>query len=173
MSKFYQISTADFADKHGDYELIGVEEQSVFVESADTLGEPFVELAALPEHLQAELDEKLKNAKTNKIQAINDKRDETINAGVEYKGHIFQSADEDRNLLVAAGVNFQKLGGTPENFVWISKDNEQVPFSLDDLFFLGAKMAQSVNENTLKARTLKDKVLAAATLKEIEAIKWD
>ena len=173
MSKFYQISTADFADKHGDYELIGVEGDKVFIQSKTALDAPFVELVALPELLQKELNARLENLKVAKIKAINEKRDENINAGVEYKGHIFQSEDEDRNLLVAAGVNFQKLGATPKNFVWISKDNELVPFSLDDLFALGAKIAQNVNENTLKARTLKDKVLAATTLKEIEAVKWD
>ncbi|HBD8900569.1 TPA: hypothetical protein KLA94_001757 [Campylobacter jejuni] len=33
-------------------------------------------------------------------------------------------------------------------------------------------MANSVNTNTIKARTLKDKVEQAQTLEEVEAIKW-
>lgn len=34
-------------------------------------------------------------------------------------------------------------------------------------------MANSVNTNTIKARTIKDKVEQAQTLEEIQSIKWN
>ncbi|UWJ04571.1 DUF4376 protein [Campylobacter phage PC10] len=48
-----------------------------------------------------------------------------------------------------------------------------MPFTLEELIELGGIMANSVNINTIKARTLKDKVEQAKTLEEIETIKWD
>lgn len=172
MSKFYQISTANFADKHGNFELLSVADGLCIVQSNDELGEPFIKLDRLPQNLQDELNARLENAKKSKIESIDYERDKAINAGVEYKGHIFQSEENDRNLLTSAAVLYQAAGGVPENFVWISKDNEQVPFTLADIIALGAKMAQNESLSILKARTLKDKVLAATTLKEVEAIQW-
>lgn len=172
MSKFYKISRADFADKHGDFELLAVQGELCIVQSADELGLPFVKLEKLPQDLEKELNEKLTNAKATKIEQINAARDEQINAGVEYKGKVFQSAEKDRNLLVAAAAVGARAGKVDENFVWISKDNEQVPFTLDDIFALGALLAQNESVAILKARNLKDKVALASTLKEVQAISW-
>ncbi|WP_265604338.1 DUF4376 domain-containing protein, partial [Campylobacter jejuni] len=96
-----------------------------------------------------------------------------IEGGVSYKDKIFQSAEKDRNLLTNTVSLFSITKQLPEGFVWISKDNEAVPFTLEELIELGGIMANSVNTNTIKARTLKDKVEQAQTLEEIEAIKWD
>lgn len=171
--KYFQISVDEFKNEHGDFELISVRDKLCIVQSEVALNAPFTELQILPAELRAELDEKLEMAKKSKIEAINFKRDEAIAAGVLYKEHIFQSAKDDRDLLTSTATIFSKLGATPEDFVWISKDNVLVPFSLDDIFALGAIMAQSVNENTLKARKLKDKVLAAQSVKEVELVEWD
>lgn len=118
-------------------------------------------------------DVKLQYTKEFKKDEINKARDLAIEGGVSYKNKIFQSAEKDRNLLTSTVSLFSIARQVPEGFVWISKDNEAVPFTLEELIELGGIMANSVNANTIKARTLKDKVEQAQTLEEIEAIKWD
>lgn len=103
---------------------------------------------------------------------IDKKRDEAIESGVEYKGKVYQSAEKDRNLLTSTTSLFSITKQVPEGFKWISKDNEAVSFTLQDLITLGAKMAESVNLNTMKARALKDKVEKARNLNELESIQW-
>ncbi|HFU5770853.1 TPA: DUF4376 domain-containing protein [Campylobacter jejuni] len=118
-------------------------------------------------------DAKLKYAKEFKKDEIDNAKNNAIEGGVSYKDKIFQSAEKDRNLLTSTVSLFAITKQLPEGFVWISKDNEAVPFTLEELVELGGIMANSVNTNTIKARTLKDKVEQAQTLEEIEAIKWD
>ena len=117
-------------------------------------------------------DEVLLFAKVDKKADIDKKRDEAIESGVEYKGKVFQSAEKDRNLLTSTTSLFSITKQVPEGFKWISKDNEAVSFTLQDLIALGAKMAESVNLNTMKARALKDKVEKARNLNELESIQW-
>lgn len=115
----------------------------------------------------------IKYAKEFKKDEIDNAKNNAIVGGVSYKDKIFQSAEKDRNLLTSTVSLFAITKQLPEGFVWISKDNEAVPFTLEELIELGGIMANSVNTNTIKARTLKDKVEQAQTLEEIEAIKWD
>ncbi|WP_270981540.1 DUF4376 domain-containing protein [Campylobacter helveticus] len=117
-------------------------------------------------------DEVLLFAKMDKKADIDKKRDEAINKGVEYKGKVFQSEEKDRNLLTSTTSLFSITKQVPQGFKWISKDNEAVDFTLQDLIALGGKMAESVNLNTMKARALKDKVEKARSLNELERIQW-
>ncbi|TNB54194.1 DUF4376 domain-containing protein [Campylobacter helveticus] len=117
-------------------------------------------------------DEVLLFAKVDKKADIDKKRDEVINEGVEYKGKVFQSEEKDRNLLTSTTSLFSITKQVPQGFKWISKDNEAVDFTLQDLIALGGKMAESVNLNTMKARALKDKVEKARSLNELESIQW-
>lgn len=118
-------------------------------------------------------DAKLKYAKEFKKDEIDKAKNNAIEGGVSYKDKIFQSAEKDRNLLTSTVSLFAITKQLPEGFVWISKDNEVVPFTLEELIELGGIMANSVNTNTIKARTIKDKVEQAQTLEEIQSIKWD
>ncbi|WP_144673482.1 DUF4376 domain-containing protein [Campylobacter jejuni] len=118
-------------------------------------------------------DAKLKYAKEFKKDEIDNAKNNAIEGGVSYKDKIFQSAEKDRNLLTSTVSLFAITKQLPEGFVWISKDNEAVPFTLEELIELGGIMANSVNTNTIKARNLKDKVEQAQTLEEIQSIKWD
>lgn len=117
-------------------------------------------------------DEVLLFAKVDKKADIDKKRDEVINEGVEYKGKVFQSGEKDRNLLTSTTSLFSITKQVPQGFKWISKDNEAVDFTLQDLIALGGKMAENVNLNTMKARALKDKVEKARNLNELESIQW-
>ncbi|WP_052798803.1 DUF4376 domain-containing protein [Campylobacter jejuni] len=118
-------------------------------------------------------DAKLKYAKEFKKDEIDKAKNNAIEGGVSYKDKIFQSAEKDRNLLTSTVSLFAITKQLPEGFVWISKDNEAVPFTLEELIELVGIMANSVNTNTIKARTIKDKVEQAQTLEEIQSIKWN
>ncbi|EOA4575637.1 DUF4376 domain-containing protein [Campylobacter jejuni] len=118
-------------------------------------------------------DAKLKYAKEFKKDEIDKAKNNAIEGGISYKDKIFQSAEKDRNLLTSTVSLFAITKQLPEGFVWISKDNEAVPFTLEELIELGGIMANSVNTNTIKARTIKDKVEQAQTLEEIQSIKWN
>ncbi len=115
----------------------------------------------------------LESLKELKAEEINAKRDEAINSGVSFKGKVFQSAERDRNLLSAAISLYSLNNNLPPNFVWIAKDNTQVPMNLEDLIELASLMALSVNENTLKARALKNRIEAAANTDELALIVWE
>ena len=115
----------------------------------------------------------LESLKELKAEEINAKRDEVINSGVSFKGKVFQSAERDRNLLSAAISLYSLNNNLPPNFVWIAKDNTQVPMNLEDLIELASLMALSVNENTLKARALKNRIEAAANTDELALIVWE
>ncbi|MFQ6341353.1 DUF4376 domain-containing protein [Campylobacter sp. VTCC 70190] len=115
---------------------------------------------------------KLQYAKEFKKYEIDKAKNEAIEGGVSFKNKIFQSAERDRNLLTSTVSLFAITKQLPEGFVWISKDNEAVPFTLEELTQLGGLMANSVNINTIKARNLKDKIEQALSVEEVENIKW-
>lgn len=115
----------------------------------------------------------LESLKELKAEEINAKRDEAINSGVSFKGKVFQSAERDRNLLSAAISLYSLNNNLPPNFVWIAKDNTQVPMNLQELIELGSLMAEKVNENTIKARNLKNNIKAVTSTQELELIVWE
>ena len=115
----------------------------------------------------------LESLKELKAGENNAKRDEVINSGVSFKGKVFQSAERDRNLLSAAISLYSLNNNLPPNFVWIAKDNTQVPMNLQELIELGSLMAEKVNENTIKARNLKNNIKAVTSTQELELIVWE
>ena len=115
---------------------------------------------------------KIKYAKEIKKEEIQKAKDKDIKSGVSYKGKIFQSEEKDRNLLTSTVSLFSITKQLPNNFVWISKDNEAVPFNLEELIELGGIMANLVTASTIKARMLKDRIEQAQSMEEIETIQY-
>lgn len=119
------------------------------------------------------VDKGLDELKRLKITEIDNERDRTISGGVSFKDKMFQSAEKDRNLLTSTVSLFTLQKAVPEGFAWISTDNTQVPFTLEELIQLANLMASSVQTNMLKARNLKDKVLNAKSADEVAKINWE
>lgn len=119
------------------------------------------------------VDKGLDELKRLKIAEIDNERDRTISGGVSFKDKMFQSAEKDRNLLTSTVSLFTLQKAVPEGFAWISTDNTQVPFTLEELIQLANLMASSVQSNMLKARSLKDKVLNAKSADEVAKINWE
>lgn len=171
--KYFKVSSAEFATVEGDYDIVCVKDNYIYVASATELASPFV-VSGLPEGVAESIAEELEEAKANKKKEIDEAKIGYIEGGVTFKDKVFQSAEYDRNLLTST-VSLYSITGTPlpDGFVWISEDNTSVPMTLQELIQLGALMAQKVNEGTIKARQLKDKALSATTIEEVSAIKFE
>ena len=173
----YKITTKDFQSQNGDFDIIGIALECVFVNSDKTLKKPFVKVSdsELPIEINERLNERenaLITARTNKLNEINEARDNEIAQGVEFKDKIFQSDESDQALLTQSVALFSAQGETPKGFTWIAKDNSQVEMSLKDLITLGGLIALKVNDCYKKGRELKDLVLKATTQAELSEIKW-
>lgn len=111
--------------------------------------------------------------KNNKLFELDKAKKRALNSDVFYKGNYFQNREVDRNLLTSTITLYQTLGELPKGFVWISSDNKQVEVTLQDLINIGALMGAKVNEVTIKARNLKDKVIASDDKDYINSITWE
>ena len=109
----------------------------------------------------------------NKLMELEKAKNKHINSDVLYKGNYFQNREVDRNLLTSTITLYQTLGELPKGFVWISSDNKQIEVTLQDLINIGALMGAKVNEVTIKARNLKDKVVASDDKDYINSITWE
>ncbi len=118
--------------------------------------------------LSPSLEEALEIAKATKKVEINAKRDEAIEQDIEFNGEIFTNKKTDRDTI----SSYLSLS-LPENFAWIAKNNTPVPMTKKNLSALASLMFANLNENALKARVLKNRVDASATLEEVEAIVWE
>jgi hypothetical protein len=171
--KYFKVSSAEFATVEGEYDIVCVKDNYIYVGSNKELTSPFV-VSGLPEGVAESIAEELEEAKANKKKEIDAAKIAYIEGGVTFKDKVFQSAEYDRNLLTST-VSLYSITGTalPDGFVWISEDNTSVPMTLQELIQLGALMAQKVNEGTIKARQLKDQTLSAQTINEVAAIKFE
>ena len=171
--KYFKVSSAEFATVEGEYDIVCVKDNYIYVGSNEELTSPFV-VSGLPEGVAESIAEELEEAKANKKKEIDAAKIAYIEGGVTFKDKVFQSAEYDRNLLTST-VSLYSITGTalPDGFVWISEDNTSVPMTLQELIQLGALMAQKVNEGTIKARQLKNQTLSAQTINEVAAIKFE
>lgn len=111
--------------------------------------------------------------RNNKLMELEKAKNKDINSNVFYNGNYFQNREVDRNLLTSTITLYQTLGELPKGFVWISSDNKQIEVTLQDLINIGALMGAKVNEVTIKARNLKDKVIASDDKDYINSITWE
>lgn len=130
-------------------------------------------MRVLSEEEHNELVYTLDYCKNNKLFELDKAKKRALNSDVFYKGNYFQNRETDRNLLTSTITLYQKLGELPKGFVWISSDNKQVEVTLQDLINIGALMGAKVNEVTIKARNLKDKVIASDDKDYINSITWE
>lgn len=172
MSKIYAISCEDFASQEGNFDILVVDKGIVYINSDKELKKPYT-LSGLPEDVRERLDKELEIAKEQKKQEINDAKIKAIESSVELDGKKYQATEYDRNLLTSTISLFNISNEVPENFVWIAEDNTSVPFTFKKLMQLANLMATNVQVQTIKARTLKDKLESATTIDEVNAIRWE
>ncbi|MDS1142383.1 DUF4376 domain-containing protein [Pusillimonas sp. SM2304] len=117
-------------------------------------------------------EDKFISAKDAKRAQINAATLAAIDAGFEHQGHVYDSdARSQTNIIgcanaVAAGVPL------PADFTWRTKSNENVPIDGPGVIALGAGLLQHVNAQYAISWTLKAEIEAAATPKDLDAIRW-
>lgn len=111
----------------------------------------------------------LAQLKTVKGYQINTDRDRAIAGAVTYLDVPFDCDDRSRTNLTGAITAFKAGVPVPQNFVWRSADNRNIPMALDDLVGLAAAMLAHVNSIYTLSWSRKAALEAASTPEDIEA----
>ncbi|MDT8901175.1 DUF4376 domain-containing protein [Anaeroselena agilis] len=111
--------------------------------------------------------------KAAKWEAVKAERDRREAGGFEYLGNIFDSDPTSvirLTVAVAAARSAISAGQTGLSFAWTLQDNTVATLSVDE--FIGLPLALAANANDLHqhARVLRERIYAATTAEEIQAI---
>ena len=114
-------------------------------------------------------EEPLENVKQHKIMELKRQRDAAEVEPIEYNGHSFDYDDKARDRINAAiiALSLQGKGATID---WTTADNQDVKVTANDLRMVIAAVAQRSNALHVAYRAAKDKVEAATTVAEVEAV---
>ena len=115
-------------------------------------------------------EEPLENVKQRKIMELKRQRDTAEVAHIAYNGHSFDYDDKARDRINAAIIALS-LQGEGASIDWTTADNADVKVTADDLRCVIAAVAQRSNALHVAYRAAKDKVEAATTVAEVDAIK--
>ena len=123
----------------------------------------YYEVVAIP----APALEELKQAKINELKAIRDTKEvEPVHTS---KG-LFDYDDKSRDRLAIARQALTDAGGG--EIVWTTADNQRVSMTITDFAAINGAAAARSNSLHIKYNELKQRVNAAQTVEEVEAIHW-
>ena len=119
---------------------------------------------------QKEADARVLNElKALKIQENDNKRDEALNQGVEYKNVLFDS-DTDQKVNLIAMVESMNAS---QKIIWFGKDNQPLECTKQDLLSIGGLITQLHSFCWGKNYEIKQAINACQTIEEIENIIID
>ena len=113
--------------------------------------------------------ELLATAKPAKIAELKAKRDSKEGEPIEYGGNLYDYDDKARERINAAIIALD-VQGAGISIDWTTADNTDVKVTAQDLRRVIAVVAQRSNALHVAYREAKDKVEAATTVAEVEAI---
>lgn len=113
--------------------------------------------------------ELLADAKTAKIAELKAERDAREVEPITYKGNSYDYDDKARERINAAIIALD-VQGNDTSLDWTTATNTDVKVTADDLRMVVASVAQRSNALHIAYREAKDKVEAATTVAEVEAI---
>ena len=127
--------------------------------------EDLVELGVTVTHEE----EPLENIKQRKILMLKRQRDTAEVEPIEYNGNSFDYDDKARDRINAAiiALSLQGEGATIE---WTTADNTDTPVTANDLKMIIAAVAVRSNKLHTAYRVEKEKVEAATTAADVEAV---
>ena len=131
------------------------------------------ELGPLPEGATTTAPEKtLDELKADKLAALKAERDNKEVEPIEYNGNSFDYDEKARDRINAAIIALE-VAGDSASLEWTAADNADVTVTAADL--KGIISAVAVRSNTLHVayRAAKEKVAAAQSKKDLEAIELD
>lgn len=114
-------------------------------------------------------EEPIENVKQHKIMELKRQRDAAEVAPIAYNGHSFDYDDKARDRINAAIIALS-LQGEGASIDWTTADNADVKVTANDLRMVIAAVAQRSNALHVAYRAAKDKVEAATTVAEVDAV---
>lgn len=116
-------------------------------------------------------EEPIENIKQRKILMLKRQRDTAEIEPIEYGGHSFDYDDKARDRINAAIIALS-LQGEGATIDWTTADNQDVKVTANDLRMVIAAVAVRSNALHTAYRAAKEKVEAATTKTEIDAINF-
>lgn len=132
------------------------------------------ELGPLPEGATLTVPERtLEEVKAAKIAELKTERNSREVQPIEYGGNLYDYDDKARERINAAIIALDMQTAQKKavaNIDWTTADNADVKVTADDLRMVIAMVAQRSNALHVAYRAAKDKIAAATTVAEIDAI---
>lgn len=117
-------------------------------------------------------EEPIENVKQRKILMLKRQRDTAEVEPIEYNGHSFDYDDKARDRINAAIIALS-LQGEDASIDWTTADNQDVKVTANDLRMVIAAVAVRSNALHTAYRAAKEKVEAATTAAEVEAVTME
>lgn len=114
-------------------------------------------------------EEPIESIKQRKILELKRQRDIAEVEPIEYSGHSFDYDEKARDRISAAIIALE-LQGEGATIEWTTADNDDTPVTANDLKMIIAAVAVRSNKLHIAYRVAKEKVEAATTKEEVEAI---
>jgi hypothetical protein len=117
--------------------------------------------------------ETLDELKAAKILEFKGRRDAEEVENIDYGGHPYDYDQKSRERIHIARQALQDSGKTDSTVVWTTADNNRMTLKVADFAAINSLAAQRSNKLHVKYNTLKERVNAAKTVKEVEKITWE
>lgn len=128
------------------------------------------ELGPLPEGATLTAPERtLDEVKADKVQSLKTERDSKEVEPITYNGNRYDYDDKARERINAAIIALD-VQGADASIDWTTADNADVKVTANDLRMVIAMIAQRSNALHVAYRAAKDKVEAATTVAEVDAV---
>lgn len=117
-------------------------------------------------------EEPIENVKQRKILELKRQRDTAEVEPIEYNGNSYDYDDKARDRINAAIIALE-LQGEGATIEWTTADNADTPVTANDLKMIIAAVAVRSNKLHTAYRVAKEKVEAATTAAEVEAVTME
>lgn len=114
-------------------------------------------------------EEPLENVKQRKILMLKRQRDTAEVEPIAYNGHLYDYDSKARDRISAAIIALE-LQGEGATIEWTTADNADTPVMANDLKMIIAAVAVRSNKLHTAYRVTKEKVEAATTAADVEAV---
>lgn len=114
-------------------------------------------------------EESIESIKEHKILTLKIQRDNLEVEPITYQGYSFDYDDKARERINAAIIALE-VAGTAATFTWTTSDNQDVKVTASDLRGVIAQVALRSDKLHNAYRKAKEKVGAASTKEEVEAV---
>lgn len=117
-------------------------------------------------------EESLESVKEHKILTLKIQRDNAEVQPIEYKSNLYDYDEKARDRINAAIIALE-LQGEETTIDWTTADNADTPVTANDLKMIIAAVAVRSNKLHTAYRVAKEKVEAATTAAEVEAVTME